>query len=130
MSDANIPSNLKYTSDHEWALVEGKKAVVGITFHAQQTLGDVVYVELPAVGRKVTKGEAFGTVESVKAVSELFSPLSGTIIRVNEDLTAEPETLNSDPYTDGWIIEIEFSDSKELNELLDAAAYAKLLQNS
>lgn len=127
---SNIPSNLKYTAEHEWALVEGKKVTVGITDHAQNTLGDVVYVELPKVGRKVTKGEAFGTVESVKAVSELFSPLSGTITKVNDDLTAEPEMLNTDTYTDGWIIEIEISDTKELAELLDAAAYGKLLQNS
>ncbi|WP_338866896.1 glycine cleavage system protein GcvH [Myxococcus stipitatus] len=127
---SNIPSNLKYTAEHEWALVEGNKVTVGITDHAQNTLGDVVYVELPKVGRKVAKGEAFGTVESVKAVSELFSPLSGTITKVNEDLTAEPEMLNTDTYGDGWIIEIELSDTKELADLLDAAAYGKLLQNS
>ncbi|AGC44815.1 glycine cleavage system protein H [Myxococcus stipitatus DSM 14675] len=126
---SNIPENLKYTSDHEWARIEGNKAVVGITDHAQNTLGDVVYVELPKVGRKVAKGEAFGTVESVKAVSELFSPLSGTITKINEELTGEPELLNTDTYSDGWIIEIELSDTKELAELLDAAAYAKLLQN-
>ncbi|MBZ4399930.1 glycine cleavage system protein GcvH [Myxococcus faecalis] len=130
MSDANIPGDLKYTAEHEWARIEGNKVVVGITHHAQSTLGDVVYVELPKSGAKLEKGKPFGTVESVKAVSELFSPLSGTITKVNEELTASPETLNEDPYGDGWIIELELSDSSQLGELLDAAAYAELLKNA
>ncbi|MFY1825446.1 glycine cleavage system protein GcvH [Myxococcus fulvus] len=130
MSDANIPGDLKYTAEHEWARIQGNKVVVGITHHAQQTLGDVVYVELPKTGAKVAKGEPFGTVESVKAVSELFSPLSGTITKINEELTASPETLNEDPYGEGWIIELELSDSSQLGELLDAAAYAELLKNA
>ncbi|MCY0995986.1 glycine cleavage system protein GcvH [Myxococcus sp. MISCRS1] len=130
MSDANIPGDLKYTAEHEWARIEGNKVVVGITHHAQSTLGDVVYVELPKSGAKLEKGKPFGTVESVKAVSELFSPLSGTITKVNEELTASPETLNEDPYGEGWIIELELSDSSQLGELLDAAAYAELLKNA
>lgn len=130
MSDTNIPANLKYTSDHEWARVEGNKVVVGITHHAQSTLGDVVYVELPKAGSTVDRGSPFGTVESVKAVSELFAPVSGKVLKVNEELTSAPETLNEDPYGEGWIIEIELSDSSQLSELLDAAAYGKLLKEA
>lgn len=130
MSDLNIPETLKYTNEHEWARVEGNKVTVGITHHAQSTLGDVVYVELPKVGTTIDQGEPFGTVESVKAVSELFSPVSGKVVKVNEELTSAPETLNTAPYGDGWIVEIELSDTSQLSELLDAAAYAKLLKEA
>lgn len=130
MSDQNIPGNLKYTAEHEWARVEGNKVVVGITHHAQSTLGDIVYVELPKVGTTLEQGGEFGTVESVKAVSELFSPVSGKVVKVNEELTGSPETLNEDPYGDGWILEIELSDTSQLSELLDAAAYGNLLKEA
>ncbi|NTX03589.1 glycine cleavage system protein GcvH [Myxococcus sp. CA040A] len=130
MSDPNIPENLKYTNEHEWARVEGNKVTVGITHHAQNTLGDVVYVELPKVGTTIEKDEPFGTVESVKAVSELFSPVSGKITKVNAALSDAPETLNTDPYGFGWIVEIELSDTKQLSELLDAAAYGNLLKEA
>jgi|SRR5215217_9352432 len=130
MSDQNIPGNLKYTAEHEWARVEGNKVVVGITHHAQSTLGDIVYVELPKVGTTLEQGAEFGTVESVKAVSELFSPVSGKVVKVNEELTGAPETLNTDPYGDGWILEIELSDTSQLSELLDAAAYGNLLKEA
>ncbi|NOJ97455.1 glycine cleavage system protein GcvH [Corallococcus sp. CA049B] len=123
---ANIPKDLKYTREHEWARVSGKIVVVGITDHAQTTLGDIVYVELPKLGAQVTAGDSFGTVESVKAVSELFAPISGKIVKVNSDLTEEPETLNTDPYGDGWLVEVELSDAGELSNLLDADAYEKL----
>ncbi|NNC17905.1 glycine cleavage system protein GcvH [Corallococcus exiguus] len=123
---ANIPQDLKYTQEHEWARVAGKSVVVGITDHAQTTLGDIVYVELPKLGAQVSAGDSFGTVESVKAVSELFAPVSGTIVKVNTDLTEEPENLNTDPYGDGWLVEIELSDAGQLSNLLDAAAYEKL----
>ncbi|MCP3161723.1 glycine cleavage system protein GcvH [Myxococcus qinghaiensis] len=130
MSDVNIPGNLKYTNEHEWARVDGNKVVVGITHHAQSTLGDVVYVELPKVGSSIDKGEAFGTVESVKAVSELYSPVTGKVVKVNDALTTAPETLNTDAYGAGWIVEIELSDTSQLSELLDATAYGDLLKNA
>jgi len=126
----NIPENLKYTKEHEWARPEGKVLVVGITEHAQRQLGDVVYVELPKVGAVLDAESPFGTVESVKAVSELFMPLSGTVVKVNEELTASPELVNEDPYGDGWLIQIEPSDSKQVASLLDAAAYTKYLKEA
>jgi glycine cleavage system H protein len=126
----NIPENLKYTKEHEWARIEGNRVVVGVTQHAQEALGDVVYVELPKVGSTVTSGKQFGVIESTKAVSELFSPLSGKVVKVNEALSDNPQTVNSDPYGAGWIIELELSDSKELAGLMDANAYANLLKNA
>ena len=126
----NIPANLKYTKEHEWARIEGNSVVVGVTQHAQEALGDVVYVELPKVGSSVTSGKQFGVIESTKAVSELFSPLTGKVVKVNDALTDNPQTVNSDPYGAGWILEIEPSDSKELAGLMDAAAYGDLLKNS
>lgn len=125
-----IPQNLKYTKEHEWARVEGNRVVVGVTAHAQEALGDVVYVELPKVGATLTAGGQFGVIESTKAVSELFSPLTGKVVNVNEALSDNPQTVNSDPYGAGWILEIEPSDSKELAGLMDAAAYGNLLKNS
>jgi glycine cleavage system H protein len=125
---ADIPSDLKYTPEHEWARIQGKLVQVGVTSHAQESLGDVVYVELPKVGNMVTAGKPFGVIESTKAVSELFAPISGTVARVNEALTNSPQTINSDPYGAGWIIEIEPSDSGQLGGLMDASAYAELLK--
>ena len=117
------PTDLKYTKEHEWIKVEGDKGRVGITHHAQSALGDVVFVELPAVGDEVKKGESFGVVESTKAVSELFAPVSGKVVEVNSPLADAPETINEDPYEEGWMIAIEPSDPKEVTELLDAKAY-------
>ncbi|WP_224361963.1 glycine cleavage system protein GcvH [Hyalangium versicolor] len=127
MSD--IPAELKYTKDHEWARQQGSVVVVGVTAHAQQSLGDVVYVELPKVGSTITEGEQFGVIESTKAVSELFAPISGKVVKVNDELTEQPDTVNDDPYGDGWIIEVEPSDPKQLGNLLDAKAYGELLKN-
>lgn len=120
----NFPEDLKYTREHEWARLSAAKVVVGITDFAQDQLGDVVYVELPAVGDEVKRGESFGVVESTKAVSELFAPVSGKVIEVNDPLVEAPETVNEDPYEEGWMIAIEPSDPKELAELLDVKAYA------
>jgi len=124
----NFPDDLKYTRDHEWARVQGAKVTVGITDFAQDQLGDVVYVELPEVGDVVTKGETFGVVESTKAVSDLFAPISGKVVEVNGPLVDAPETVNEDPYEEGWMIVVEASDPKELTELLDAPAYRKFVE--
>jgi len=124
---ADNPKNLRYTKDHEWARREGPGVVVGITAHAQESLGDVVYVELPKVGDTVTAGSPFGVVESTKAVSELFAPISGKVSKVNTALTDEPSTVNSDPYGAGWIVEIQPSDPAQLDGLLDADGYGELL---
>ena len=120
----NFPDDLKYTREHEWARQKGAKVLVGITDFAQDQLGDVVYVELPAVGDEVKKGESFGVVESTKAVSELFAPVSGKVVEVNDPLVEAPEAVNEDPYEEGWMIAIEPADPKELAELLDVKAYA------
>ena len=120
------PSDLRYTRDHEWVRVSGTEAVVGITDYAQQQLGDVVFVELPAVGRALTQGEAFGTIESVKAVSELFSPLSGEVVEVNESLQAKPEAVNSDPHTT-WMIKLKVARPDEASALLSSAQYDALV---
>jgi glycine cleavage system H protein len=127
---SEIPKNLKYTKDHEWARTDGKVIVVGVTAHAQESLGDVVYVELPKVGANVNSGQPFGVIESTKAVSELFAPLSGKVVKVNDDLTDNPQTVNQDPYGKGWLIEIEPSDTKQVDALLAADAYEKLLQSA
>ena len=124
---ANYPKDLKYTKDHEWARASGKTVVVGVTAHAQEALGDVVYVELPKVGATLTEGQPFGVIESTKAVSELFAPVSGKVVKVNDALSDNPSTVNSDPYQAGWIVEVELSDTKQLDGLMDAGAYEKLL---
>jgi glycine cleavage system H protein len=124
---ANIPADLRYTKEHEWAKLEGDKARVGITAFAQEQLGDVVFVELPKVGAKVTAMKTFGVVESVKAVSDLFAPLSGEVVEANTELTKKPETVNSDPYGQGWMIVIKLSNSKEMDGLMSAADYEKLV---
>ncbi len=125
MSD--YPKDLKYTNDHEWVRIDGDVAIIGVTSFAADQLGDVVSVELPEEGDKVTKGEVFGSVESVKAVSDLFAPLSGTVSRVNTPLNDSPEYVNEDPFDEGWMIEIELSDPDEVEELMDAAAYAEFI---
>ena len=119
------PSDLKYTNDHEWVRVEGDQAHVGITDYAQKQLGDVVYLELPDVGRTLKKGDVFGTIESVKAVSELYSPVSGEVAEVNGRLTEKPETVNSDPHG-SWMIVVKVADPGETLDLLDAAQYTDL----
>ena len=118
-----FPEELKYTAEHEWVLVEGDLAVIGITDFAQDSLGDVVFVELPEVGTEVTTGKAFGVVESVKAVSDVYAPVSGTVVESNEELPDAPEILNTSPYGDGWMIKIRMSDPGELDGLMDAVAY-------
>jgi len=123
----NFPEDLQYTRDHEWARVQGNRVTVGITDFAQDQLGDVVYVEFPDVGDVIKKGDAFGVVESTKAVSDLFAPVSGKVVEVNGPLADAPETVNEDPYEEGWMIPIAPSDPKELAELLDAKAYAALV---
>ena len=119
----NIPAELKYTNDHEWLKVEGDEVTEGITDYAQGELGDVVFVELPEEGTEVDKGESFGTIEAVKAVADLFTPISGEVIAINEDLEDAPETVNKDPYGDGWMVKIKLSDTSELDELMDASTY-------
>ena len=119
------PSDLKYTKDHEWVRVSGERAQVGITDYAQKQLGDVVYLELPEVGRSVNKGDVFGTIESVKAVSELYAPVSGEVVEVNNDLAQRPESVNSDPHG-AWMIVLKVSDTGETGDLLDADAYREL----
>ncbi|HEX9290341.1 MAG TPA: glycine cleavage system protein GcvH [Anaeromyxobacteraceae bacterium] len=125
----NFPDDLKYTKEHEWCRLKGNRAVVGITDHAQDQLGDIVYVELPEVGDPVKKGESFGVVESTKAVSELFSPVTGKVVEVNDPLSDAPETINEDPYEEGWMIQVEMADPKELDALLDGPAYQKFIQD-
>jgi len=124
---ADNPKNLRYTKEHEWARRDGGGVVVGVTAHAQEALGDVVYVELPKVGDTVTAGKPFGVVESTKAVSELFAPISGKVTKVNTALSDEPSTINSDPYGAGWIVEVEPSEPAQLDGLMDADAYGELL---
>lgn len=122
----NTPEGLRYSQDHEWVLVEGNIAKIGITDYAQDALGDVVYVDLPEVGAAVAASDSFGEVESTKSVSELYAPVSGAIAAVNSELADNPEKLNDDPYGDGWIVSIEMSDPSEIDGLLDAAAYSAL----
>ncbi|NMC33349.1 MAG: glycine cleavage system protein GcvH [Veillonellaceae bacterium] len=119
-----FPTNLKYSKEHEWVRLEGQKAVVGITDFAQSQLGDVVFVELPAVGASVVSGKRFSVVESVKAVSDIFAPVNGMVVEVNEMLNDAPEKVNQDPYGEGWIAVIELASAADLAELMDSTAYA------
>lgn len=123
----NFPDNLKYTKDHEWLLVDGDAGTVGITDYAQGELGDVVFVELPAAGKSVKAHETFGTIEAVKAVSDLYAPVSGTVIEVNKDLEGSPELVNKDPYGKGWMVKIKITNPAELGDLLSSAAYKELI---
>ncbi len=118
-----VPENLLYTQEHEWVRVDGKKAVVGVTQFAQEQLGDIVFVELPEVGTLIEQESPFGVVESVKTVSDLYAPVSGTVTASNKDLEAHPEQVNSEPYGNGWIIEIEIADEKELEKLMSPDDY-------
>lgn len=124
----NIPESLRYSTDHEWVRVEGNRIVVGITDYAQDALGDVVFVDVPATGTAVAIGETFSEVESTKSVSDIFAPVSGTIVEANADLGDKPELLNEDPYGDGWICAIELSDMSQLDDLMDSAAYLALIE--
>jgi glycine cleavage system H protein len=123
---ANVPAELKYTREHEWAKVEGARARIGITAFAQEQLGDVVFVELPKVGAKVTAMKTFGVVESVKAVSDLFAPVSGEVVEVNDALPKSPELVNTDPYGQGWMLVLRMANPKDVDGLLSAADYQKL----
>lgn len=121
-----VPSDLKYTKDHEWVRIDGDTATFGVTDHAQEALGDIVFVDLPDVGRSVTQGEGFAVVESVKAVSDVYAPMAGEISEVNAELESAPEKINSDPYGEGWIARVKLADS-DTSHLMDAAAYEALL---
>ncbi|CAO2825722.1 unnamed protein product [Amaranthus hypochondriacus] len=125
---ATVISDLKYTDSHEWVKVEGNSATVGITDHAQSHLGDVVYVELPDEGASVTQGESFGAVESVKATSDVNSPISGKVTEINEELNSSPGLVNSSPYEKGWMMKVQIGDSGELNKLMDADKYGKFCE--
>lgn len=126
----DFPDDLKYTEDHEWVLVEDELVTVGITDFAQDSLGDIVFVELPEVGTMLVAGKPFGVVESVKAVSDVYAPISGEVVEVNEELPDSPETLNTSPYEDGWMIKVKPSDSSQLDDLLDADDYAEFVEES
>ena len=123
------PADLKYTREHEWVRVEGDRGTVGITDYAQKQLGDVVYVELPEKGRALKGHDSFGSVESVKAVSELFSPVAGEVVEVNAALVPSPEAINTDPYGKGWMIKLRLADPREVGALMDAAAYGKYVES-
>ncbi|MEK7341177.1 MAG: glycine cleavage system protein GcvH [Candidatus Binatota bacterium] len=122
-----LPEGIKYSKEHEWVLVEDHVAIIGITEYAQQELGDIVYVELPEIGEKIVKDDPLGAVESVKAVSDVYAPVSGTVIEVNDALPDSPETINDDPYGDGWMIKVEMSDKDDLKDLMSAEEYAEYL---
>ena len=124
----NVPDDLRYTKDHEWVRVEEGRARVGITDYAQDALGDVVFVQVPTVGEQFASGASFGEVESTKSVSDVYAPLSGTVVEVNDDLADAPQRLNEDPYGEGWLCVIELSDPSEVDALLDAAAYRALVE--
>jgi glycine cleavage system H protein len=124
---SEVREDLKYTEAHEWLKLKGNTVQVGITDHAQSELTDIVFVELPEVGKEVKKGEELCVVESVKSVSEIYAPISGKIIKINDKLEDSPETINSSPYVDGWLVEMEISDKSEITSLLDANSYKKLI---
>jgi len=123
-----FPDGLKYSKEHEWVLVEGNTATIGITEYAQEELGDIVYVELPEIGEKVVKDDPFGAVESVKAVSDVYAPVGGTVLEINDVLPDNPETINDDPYGDGWMIRVELADKDDLKDLMDAEEYAEYVE--
>jgi glycine cleavage system H protein len=127
---ANIPENLRYSKDHEWVLVDGDTATIGITDYAQQSLGDVVYIDMPRVGDSFDTHEAFGSVESVKAVSEIFTPLAGEIVEVNDGLNDTPESVNSDPYGAGWMIKVRMKNSGEADRMMSSEEYEEYLNSN
>ena len=121
------PPGLKYSKEHEWLAAEEAVATIGITDHAQEQLGEIVYIELPSIGEKVSKDDPFGVVESVKAVSDIYAPVSGTVLEVNEDLAESPEAVNEDPYGDGWLIKVRISDPADLDDLMDNEEYERMI---
>lgn len=123
----NVPADLKYTKDHEWVKIEGNVAIIGVTDFAQGELGDIVYIEIETLNDTLDQESVFGSIEAVKTVSDLFMPLSGEIIAINEDLDSNPEAVNSDPYGEGWMIKVNFSDASELDGLLSASEYEALI---
>jgi len=123
----NFPENVKYTADHEWIRVEGHFGWIGITDYAQGELGDIVYIEIPAVGTKIEKGKSFGTIEAVKAVSDLFAPVAGEVVEVNAEMKDHPEVVNKDPYGKGWMVKIAITELAQLDTLLDVQAYKTLV---
>lgn len=125
-----FPEDLKYTREHEWVSIDGSVATIGITDHAQEQLGDVVFVELPTVGDRVEKADAFGVVESTKAVSDVYAPLSGEVSEVNDDLPDNPELINEDPYGDGWMVKITLGDKADLEDLMTADEYRKFIEDA
>jgi glycine cleavage system H protein len=128
MGGRNVPKELHYSKDHEWVRIEGDTAVVGITDHAQQALGDVTYVELPRIGKQVAQGDELAAVESAKAASDIFAPVAGSVSEVNEALGSSPEKINGDPYGEGWICKLTGISASDVDALLDAEAYSKLLE--
>jgi glycine cleavage system H protein len=128
-AEESYPDDLKYHAEHDWARVDGDAATIGITWYAQDALGEIVHFEPPEQGGSLAKDESYGEVESVKAVSDLISPLSGEIVEVNQAVVDAPETINEDPYGDGWLVKVRVSDSGEVDDLLDAEAYKQLLEN-
>jgi glycine cleavage system H protein len=129
VADASYPEDLKYHQEHDWARVEGDQATFGITWYAQDALGEVVFFDPPEVGSEVTKDQAYAEVESVKAVSDVFAPLSGEVVEVNDGLEDAPEKINEDPYGDGWLVKVKLSEPAEADSLLDVAAYQELLKS-
>ncbi len=128
INELNLPENIKYSKDHEWAAMEGDMVTVGINDYAQDQLGEVVFVEMPQVGDTFDEGEEFGTVESVKAVSELYCPISGEVVAINEELEDAPELVNNDPYQGGWIMKLKTENPSEMDALMDKAAYLEMLK--
>jgi len=124
----DFPEGLKYSKEHEWVLVENDVAMIGITEFAQGELGDIVFVELPEVGEKISKDDPFGSLESVKAVSDIFAPISGAVVEINDDLKENPEAINEDPYGDGWMIKVEMTDMDELKDLMSSDDYAEFIE--
>lgn len=124
----DFPEGLKYSKEHEWVLVEDDVAIIGITEFAQGELGDIVFVELPEVGEKISKDDPFGSLESVKAVSDIFAPISGAVVEINDDLKDNPETINEDPYGDGWMIKVQMTDMDELKDLMSSEDYAEFIE--
>jgi glycine cleavage system H protein len=130
MAEASYPEDLKYHEEHDWARIDGEEATFGVTWYAQDALGEVVFFDPPEVGRSVTKDESYAEVESVKAVSDVFAPLSGEIVDVNEELADSPERINADPYGEGWMIKVRMSDPSEVSGLMDADGYKEMLEGT
>jgi glycine cleavage system H protein len=129
MAEASYPEDLRYHEEHDWARIEGENATFGVTWYAQDALGEVVFFDPPDVGASVAKDEPYAEVESVKAVSDVFAPLSGEIVEVNEALADSPERINADPYGEGWMVKVRLSDASEVEKLMDVSAYKEMLQN-